>query len=104
MTIPAPKWDAPLVDGNGRPSRPWYAFLTQPDATTTTTAEQPEYKLVGPLSIVVQGLLQNGLASVALKNDQLSPDALSFYGTDEDGAKGWHSLMPRVMARLSMRL
>lgn len=87
-----PGYAASPLASTGLLSREWYRYLKWlgERETATEAVELPEYKLVGPLSIVVSGLLQNGLASVALKSDELNPEPRACYGTDDDGAKGWH--------------
>lgn len=88
-----PGYAASPLTPTGHLSKEWYRYLKwvgERDTSAEADSEDTEYKLVGPLSIVVSGLLQNGLASVALKNDQLAPEATSYYGTDDSGTKGWH--------------
>ena len=83
----------------------WYRYFSFLSTTEADEAgEQPDYRLLGGQSVVVSGLLENGLAVLALQGDAIAPGPGHFYGTDESGAKGWHGLMPRVMARLSMRV
>lgn len=40
--------------------------------------------------------------AVSLVNDQNFPSASWYYGTDEDGDRGWHSLHAHTLSRLSL--
>lgn len=89
MSVSIPASNVPPTDAHGW-RREWYNYFLFLGNRAAPATEQPEYKLLGPNSVVVSGLLQNGLASVSLKGDQLAPDNRTYYGTDDDGAKGWH--------------
>jgi len=45
----------------------------------------------GLASVLVQGSLADGNVQLLLDGDEASPDASSYYGTDEAGAKGFHA-------------
>lgn len=50
------------------------------------------FQLLGPQSVKVTGLPQNGVVSVELAGDVDAPGNTYYYGTDETGAKGWFTL------------
>ena len=47
--------------------------------------------LTGIRSVRVDGSLGSG-ATVQLRGDSTTPDPAHYYGTDKDGARGWHEL------------
>lgn len=61
---------------------------------------EPDFSptLQGAESIVVNGLLSSGFASVSLVNDVDVPAATSYYGTDAAGLKGWAPVSGAVAA------
>lgn len=49
-------------------------------------------RVYGELSIESFGLLADGLVRLTLVNDQIAPAPGSYYGTNADGARGFHAL------------
>jgi hypothetical protein len=48
--------------------------------------------VIGPASVAVSGSLADGAVILQLTNDEASPGATHYYGTDSTGAKGFHAI------------
>ncbi|MGN6223712.1 hypothetical protein [Pseudoxanthomonas sp.] len=106
---------APMVEpgrpgerGSYRPTLQWYDFLNRLASSLNTSSDQQDEiadiqaeieriqealtaGIVGPASVRVLGSLSSGSVTLQLVNDQESPAAELYYGTDASGAKGFHS-------------
>jgi hypothetical protein len=73
-------------------------IIAEINARIQALEESGSGTLQGLVSVRVEGNLSNGFASVSLVNDSGSPESFSYYGTDTDGAKGWHPASDTVDA------
>lgn len=65
--------------------------LGSPDGTVENIPPQAgAVRIVGNYSVVAQGA--DGVYTIALQNDQPEPPALTYYGTDADGVRGFHEM------------
>lgn len=114
--------DSPLLpgqhswkDAGGRPLPvEWFRFLrdlagyikTTQGVTVDLAALQAQIDalegvtLTGPMSVLVSG--GDGTYSLRLVNDQATPGALHYYGTNATGAKGWHALAMTALADVEL--
>lgn len=60
--------------------------------------EPVDFSINGDASIVTDGTPASGVVSIALDGDDVYPVAGSFYGTDQDGEKGFVSISSTVTA------
>lgn len=106
---------APMVEpgrpgerGSYRPTLQWYDFLSRLASGLDTSSDQQDEiddilaeierikealtaGIVGPASVRVLGSLSSGSVTLQLVNDQESPAAELYYGTDTSGTKGFHA-------------
>jgi hypothetical protein len=71
--------------------------LGSPDGTVESIPGgylSEDTNVIGPASVEVAGSLAGGAVVLQLTNDEVSPGATYYYGTDADGAKGFHALAP----------
>jgi hypothetical protein len=73
------------------------------DARLAALEDAADAPITGPVSVQVKGALGSGGISLQLVGDSSLPGNTRYYGTDASGVKGWVSLAPPVMARISMR-
>lgn len=113
--------DNPLIPGShGKPLNPdgswrgeWWRFLrelsNQPGVSTElasqlnalaarvqTLEDADATNLIGLLSVVVQG------SFLSLRGDAANPGEAFFYGTDENGAKGWYQRLLATLADVDL--
>jgi len=114
-----PRPTEPLIDSRGLISPVWLDYLrslspdlqlaelwaavravnTRVDEISSTTTQQNN--LLGQGSIVVYGDLSQSNASAQLAGDENAPAASRYYGTDEDGRRGFHALVLAALADVS---
>lgn len=108
-----PSANAQITDSNGYPTRPYYRwFSDQAQALTalqTTVAALPSGssdsgKILGGISVQVQGILANGVVKLTLLNDATDPGNTKFYGTSSTGSKGWHAVSDAFTASANIAL
>lgn len=98
-----------IIDANGYASPLWYAWLASLQAGTADLTALNErvtvlelevdalqaatgFNIIGQQSVQVLGTPGGGLVSLLLDGDEIDPAALSYYGTDASGSKGWSAL------------
>jgi len=104
-----PKPTADFLDRNGHVAREWrnYLFNLPADEVAAELQDQinalgrrisdiasgtAQNNLIGQGSIRVFGDLSQDNATAQLDGDENAPAASHFYGTDEDGRRGFHAL------------
>lgn len=96
------------LDSRGFFTKPWLAYfrglgmtgsddeinaeLVEIRSRITTLEERGLGKITGPGSVRVYGTLENGVVQLTLRGDDPDPGTTYYYGTDDDGEKGWHLL------------
>lgn len=101
----------PIDPRTGRWTDPWLKYLRDlakqgsessdqsaaieqiSDRVTALEQHESDASIQGLNSVAVSGTLADGLVQVALRGDSASPGALRYYGTDEDGTKGFHAIL-----------
>lgn len=112
----------PIDPRTGRWTDPWLKYLRDlakqgsessdqsaaieqiSDRVTALEQHESDASIQGLNSVAVSGTLADGLVQVALRGDSASPGALRYYGTDEDGTKGFHAMPepdPQVFNRIT---
>lgn len=113
-----PRPQAPLIGPGPLPAREWYDFFSalltyvgdasdlapviQDILARLAALEDDGFTLQGPQSVRVVGSPSDGLVQVTLRNDQATPAAASYYGTDADGTKGWFERMLSTLADVDL--
>lgn len=113
MNLKRPKPSEPFLDARGLVTRPWFNYLSA--LTPSEASAEIELQLqaldlrvsalegeggglsqstraYGQFSVQSNGTLSDGVVVFNLVNDQATPAPRSYYGTDVDGARGYHPL------------
>ncbi|HHA2463022.1 hypothetical protein [Stenotrophomonas maltophilia] len=54
------------------------------------------FQILGPQSVIVQGVPSNGVVILSLLGDNPTPGSTTYYGTGPDGIKGWHPVAETI--------
>lgn len=103
-----PRASAPLLDANRVATTEFRRFLESLAAETDNAGLQQQINAIiarldaldpddpntvfGIMSVTSSGDLRSGDVAVSLQNDQDTPPAGYYYGTNALGSKGWHAL------------
>lgn len=103
-----PRQDTQVLGPDGKFTLPWYGFFRDGGAGSTAAinaeiaalqaavlslqANSSSFVISAVQSVRSLGIPANGVVSLFLENDEVSPDPSHYYGTDEAGAKGFHPL------------
>ncbi|MDH0977739.1 hypothetical protein N5C16_00470 [Stenotrophomonas sp. GD03908] len=116
MPTPAeqPRFSEPVVDQRGYVTRAWADyFLRMASAQSSDDLRQlyealaarvaeledgqlASFQILGPQSVIVQGVPSNGVVILSLLGDNPTPGSTTYYGTGPDGIKGWHPVAETI--------
>lgn len=116
MPTPAeqPRFSEPVVDQQGYVTRAWADyFLRMASAQSSDDLRQlyealaarvaeledgqlASFQILGPQSVIVQGVPSNGVVILSLLGDNPTPGSTTYYGTGPDGIKGWHPVAETI--------
>lgn len=116
MPTPAeqPRFSEPVVDQRGYVTRAWADYFLRMasaqssddlrqlyEALAARVAELEEgqvaqFQILGPQSVIVQGVPSNGVVILSLLGDNPTPGSTAYYGTGPDGLKGWHPVAETI--------
>lgn len=113
-----PRAQGPFLNADGTPTVEWYDFLRAlAEALDSVTSDAERIaileaaaalqeagvtvSIIGPASVRVLGSSTDGYV-VQLDGDDPAPGASHYYGTDPDGAKGWHERLLATLADVDL--
>lgn len=116
--IRLPKPTEPIANPNGTVTKVWLDYLRGiADSGSLDALQQAiqaaneaiaelqkagglpaDAKILGGLSVNVEGILANGVVALSLVNDESTPDPSTAYGTNPDGVKGFYPISSTIDA------
>lgn len=109
-TAGLPRAQAQISDQRGYPTREWYAFFSRllnesTDAGLSAQIQSildrlkqlesgsiADLSIIGENSVSVVGMPSSGRVTITLDGDAATPAATWYYGTGQDGVRGWYQL------------
>lgn len=109
-TAGLPRAQAQISDQRGYPTREWYAFFSRLLDETTDAGLSAQIQsildrlkqleagsivdlsIIGLDSVSVAGQPSSGRVTITLDGDTEAPGATWYYGTGQDGVRGWYQL------------